>query len=628
MKKLLSCCTLLALSVFAYQAASAQIILSEDFESGFPAGWIQQTASTDGGWNWGNDASLSSAYLPFPPHTNFVATNDDACNCDKSADRLISPALDFSGLAGVTMDVEVWFGGFTYGGATEQMRIEVSTDGGSTFTTVMDVMGEGSIEWYPLTVNLSAYAGMSGVHVVFFYNDGGGWTYGAGIDDIVIEAPAAYDVSVTDIEFNSYEAAGPVSISGTIENLGATTITSFDLNYSIDGGSTVTQTISGVSIPLFGSYNYTHPTDWIAAVSSSQQNVDVWATNLNGGNADEVTANDHRIESLYIVPEVRDRHVITEHFTSTNCPPCGVLNPALEAVLSPRNNVTNIEYHVYWPQNTDPFYNYYPEGPEARVDYYSNVFAPWIWLDGSELEEGLNTIIADPGTVDLRGAFGSIFTIDASATVDAATNELVIDAELTSLADYWNSNLSVHTVIMEHYIPGPNPDPFPNDETEFHNTVRRMLPSPSGAPVTALTQGATQDIGTTFTLDPIEMDINETVIAIFVQDETTREVMQGAYIEPTISVGVEDNAITNEIKVFPNPAENFTTVAFQLASTQDMTLELIDATGRVIRNLGVATYQAGQHQVNIDLTELSTGVYFVAMTTENGKQLEQFNVIK
>jgi hypothetical protein len=36
-------------------------------------------------------------------------------------------------------------------------------------------------------------------------------------------------------------ANGPLLISGELQNMGSTTVTSMDVNYSVDGGATVTE---------------------------------------------------------------------------------------------------------------------------------------------------------------------------------------------------------------------------------------------------------------------------------------------------------------------------------------------------------------------------------------------------
>ena len=103
----------LTLSLVLMTFSQAQVIFQEDFESGtFPFGWTQETNATDGGWLIGSSSGLSSQFWPIAANgsTRIAATNDDGCNCDKSQDRLITPPLDFTGLSGIALQVDVgWF---------------------------------------------------------------------------------------------------------------------------------------------------------------------------------------------------------------------------------------------------------------------------------------------------------------------------------------------------------------------------------------------------------------------------------------------------------------------------------------------------------------------------------------
>ena len=80
-----------------------------------------------------------------------------------------------------------------------------------------------------------------------------------------------------------------VNIQGSVENNGLSTITAFHLNYSIDGGAAVTQNVTGVSIPSYTSYSFTHSTAWMP--TSGFHNIKVWTSSPNG-HADQNMSND------------------------------------------------------------------------------------------------------------------------------------------------------------------------------------------------------------------------------------------------------------------------------------------------------------------------------------------------
>ncbi|MCH2112763.1 MAG: choice-of-anchor J domain-containing protein [Planctomycetes bacterium] len=127
--------------------------LSEDFNAGVipPAGWVNQNnnAGPNAGWQLG---SLSGA----------AAFHDDSYGANDYT--LGSGDMDLSGaaVAYLHMDQSVNFSSWR-----AHHYIDVSTDAWATFTNILDdLSGDGASF---LTVDLSAYAGTSGVAVGFHY---------------------------------------------------------------------------------------------------------------------------------------------------------------------------------------------------------------------------------------------------------------------------------------------------------------------------------------------------------------------------------------------------------------------------------------------------------------------------
>ena len=164
--------------------STAQTILSADFESGLPTGWTITTNASDGGWKFGNSNALQSYFFQIPSHTNIACTNDDACQCDKSVDYLITPSMDFTSFDSVTLNFNSFFNAYSYGSAYEVATIEVSIDGGFNWNIANSLPATNP--WTNYTVSLSAYHGQSDVQVAFHFNDEGFWLWGWAIDDVLI----------------------------------------------------------------------------------------------------------------------------------------------------------------------------------------------------------------------------------------------------------------------------------------------------------------------------------------------------------------------------------------------------------------------------------------------------------
>jgi len=613
---------------------SAQTTLfNVDFESIIPFSWSQSTAdSTSNGYQWGSSIGLSSEFFPIPLHSFFAATNDDKEGCwdatsdscsNKSADRLIMPSLNMTSYSSLRLQADIFFikGTYVY---TESAAIQVSLDGGTSWTTLRELSG--SPDWVTETVDLSAYADQPSVTLCFMYNDGGGWLYGLGVDNVRIIEPVAYDASVTAIDLpNPYELEGSRPISGSLVNLGGQTITNLTLNYRINTSDTVSQNISGLNIAPLETYNFAHNVNWNSTASSSIQTVNVWASSLNDS-IDQAPANDRLSKGIYIVSseQTTDRTVVFEHFTSSNSGPSGSQNPAFVSSMQANSTIaTYLSYHVWWPSSTDPFYQAYSVGSQERVSYYNNVFSPWVWIDGQDVD-GLSNV--NTGLISNRADYPSLFELEGSASVDGS-GELRITVDLTSLAPYWGSDVSAHVVVVEEYVPGPNPDPNGNSENEFHQVVRQMLPDAFGTAVTALNQGASQTISLTWPLPLGLVNPEELAVVAFVQDNSTKAILQGSFFRAEV-VGLESPQLTTRFGLYPNPAAESSLLYFDLEATTSLRLELMDATGRVIRLLGAADYAAGRHTLPIAVKDLSTGAYFVSLSNAQGRQFTQLQVVR
>jgi hypothetical protein len=133
--------------------------------------------------------------------------------------------------------------------------------------------------------------------------------------------PAA-DIAGIDVQLASYLLlpSGPLTITGDLVNFGADQVTAYDLNYSVNGGATVTDAVTGTSINTFDISSYTSPSQW-APPAVGAYTIDVWASNINGL-ADQNTANDVATITIDVVDNFTQRTPLLEMFTSSTCGPC------------------------------------------------------------------------------------------------------------------------------------------------------------------------------------------------------------------------------------------------------------------------------------------------------------------
>ncbi|MFH0893124.1 MAG: C25 family cysteine peptidase [Bacteroidota bacterium] len=89
-------------------------------------------------------------------------------------------------------------------------------------------------------------------------------------------------------------------------------------------------------------------------------------------------------------------------------------------------------------------------------------------------------------------------------------------------------------------------------------------------------------------------------------------------------IGIEDNNSVAAFGFYPNPANGSAMITFDLKTTGNVNIDLYDATGRTIKNLWSESTAAGDHQIMVDVSALSPGIYFCRLITENGSRSLRF----
>jgi hypothetical protein len=229
--------------------------------------------------------------------------------------------------------------------------------------------------------------------------------------------------------------------------------------------------------------------------------------------------------ALLVVPLLASasgpRIVLVESFTNTGCVNCPAANAATHTFVEDFGSpvILNLQYHLGSPAVSDPFYQANITDNEGRQTYYGITAAPDLITDG------VNT--PAPGSYDaLKSAVGaahsmpSPFTLTVGTTVNG--NDIDVDVSVTATEDVPATGLVLQIALVEPYVL-LNP-PGPNGEADHYCTMRDMLPSFSGQPLT-ITNGQTLMFQESATLDPTWQDI---YAIAWVQNDNDQSVMQVA----------------------------------------------------------------------------------------------------
>ncbi len=621
MKKILS----LIVAAFAVLAVNAQTeLLSADFEGGMPAGWTQVTGATDGGFKVGTNAQLSSSSFPIPSNgSKIAATNDDGCNCNKMNELLILPAQDFSTNAAVAIKFDMFYIQGTYQGKTEHAYIAVSTNNGTSWTDVAELPSGGGAWQNGYTVNLSDYAGQANVMVAFRYTDSGGWLFGFAIDNVSLFVPTLLDAKMVNVVAPKYILkGGDLQIQGTIINNGAEPLTSFDIKWT-DGTNTYTDNITGVNVPFYGTYDFTHSAT-LPLTEAKSYSFQVWVENPNVGTDNDLT-NDQASGSMYALEYAPVRKMVVEEATGTWCPWC------------PRGT----EWMDYMAENyPDDFIGIAVHNADPMtVAEYDSGLGDFPGFSGYPSVIIDRVLVTDPAETEneMAGSLERLVPSDVptvTASLDVATRKISIDASTqfaTAIADH---DFRFNVVLVEDGVTGTGsgynqannyagaaaptdpipgfgydwdalPNPAPAAQMVYNHVARAILGGWAG---TASSVPATAAVGESVSKSYTGVDFNagwnpkKTHAVVMILDNTTGEVVNAGKSE--------------EIDIICPPSLGATATVTQPTNFVNGAIDLTPPANTL--GFGGYTFEWSNGATTADIEGLSPGTYTVTITDKFG----------
>jgi hypothetical protein len=604
----------LAMSGFTSKAQVT--VLNENFNgTGLPTGWTQVSNATDGGWLTGTNTALQSSAWSIPAFDGrMVATNDDKCNCNKADEDLFTPVMDLSALSNAFLTFDVFFGKGTYQGATEFAQVRISNDGGTTWSLLKELTGQST--WRNELIDITNYISTD-VQIGFRYNDGSGWTFGCALDNIKVYEAYEYDVTTLSLDINQFNLVNtPQPISGRLRNLGAQTITSLTLNYSVNNGTPVTANLTGLNITATSYYDYTHATDW-TPTSAGPYTIKVWATNLNG-NADQFTANDEVSVAVIASNQVAQRKVLYEQFTSNTCTPCASSAPTIKNFLNsngvntPSGKMVAIKYHQNFPApGTDAAYT---AEMGSRRTFYGITGIPAAVASGNAYNG--HSAFLTQAIVDRVYSQPTFLNIDLDYTYDITAKSINITVDLNPLYSY-GSATKLHVVVIEDDVPNTKLPGGTTSQTEFYHIARKMLPNQNGTNIASFTAGQARNFTFTHTFDNIFNTMSGLSVVAFVQNSTTNEVFQVTSLSKDATSSQSDIYGAKNIKIYPNPMSTYSNVEFDVDGVQNINVQVMNSIGQLVESFDLNGV-SGKYIHTLNTEKLENGIYILS-TRMNGE---------
>jgi hypothetical protein len=106
---------------------------------------------------------------------------------------------------------------------------------------------------------------------------------------------------------------------------------------------------------------------------------------------------------------------------------------------------------------------------------------------------------------------------------------------------------------------------------------------------------------------------------------------KGAFESDAITTSMEQLQTAQEFKLnqnYPNPFNPTTTISFVLPTASNVTLQVYTVTGQLVATLVNESRAAGEHSVNFNASNLSSGVYIYRITAGSFTQTQRMTLVK
>lgn len=461
--------------------------------------------------------------------------------------------------------------------------------------------------------------------------------------------PVSNDASLIALSIDNHLPAGNHTLKGFVRNEGEANLTSYDINYSLNGGAVQTTSINGINASNSQKNAWEHNTPINIAGNNDSYELKVWVSNVNG-NQDAMACNDTLVEYITGFQNTSGtRKVLVEEFTGTWCGYCidgAVYLDDLESQHG--DDLVTVAIHDGDPMEFD----------EGLRQAFSVTAYPNAVINRKNDDSG-DTYEAEPVG---RGSWPSRvanqmydFTpldLSINHTWDSTTR--TIDATVT--ADYLDNSAGdarIVLMIVEDSLTGTDPDW--DQANNYDNTTGHPYYGAGGSVVGFVHRhvlrayvegdafgvdnviphfvnaGANYQHDFQYTL-PVEFDANQIyLVAAVVRYNSTNDPMYigmrgQRYVYNVEEVHLMDeNPITTDVlvktnqeilTVFPNPTSGLVQVQFENYSG-NKTLEVYNAAGQFLQS---------SHANTVDLSEYPAGLYLLRVSYADN--IKQFKIIK
>ena len=292
-------------------------------------------------------------------------------------------------------------------------------------------------------------------------------------------------------------------------------------------------------------------------------------------------------------------------------------------------NLVYIYYQTHG-QGSDTLWNI---NDSLRIQYYGVTSVPTTFADACSSHVGTQgSIRADSiqfaRWYNARRAVSSPLQMTLTGIYNRTTRQGRARVSITATAPISLTNLRIRYCVLENlpYVWGSPP------VTGIDHVQRKMLPDWNGIPLT-ISNGETKSDSQSFMLRDSILNVDSCEVAVFVQSDQTKEILQGVWSNLPVFSGTEGTPAEEIPEAYylssptPSPFARRTQVRFGLPRESEVSLKVYDLSGREVRTLISGRRAAGLHTASWDAGEgVPPGVYFLRLEAE-GRSLTRRAVV-
>lgn len=117
--------------------------------------------------------------------------------------------------------------------------------------------------------------------------------------------------------------------------------------------------------------------------------------------------------------------------------------------------------------------------------------------------------------------------------------------------------------------------------------------------------------------------MNDTIVVSSMGAATSKIAVSGRN-----TVGVAEVANISSFVMYPNPANSNVTIDFMVEQSAEVNINVIDITGRIVKQVASETFYNGNNSVNFDVSDLNNGFYFVNIESLKGSKTTRLMISK